>query len=71
MGVLKVLTELGWTVVGGGSQQTLTAGDNIIISNNQIAVRTTNTVEAGNTQPVTSDAVYQQIGDIEALLSII
>lgn len=38
---------------------------------NQLIVNTTNLVEAGNNLPVTSNAVAQVLGDIEALLSTI
>lgn len=70
MGVLKVLTGLGW-VPANDDSQVLQQGENIIISNNQISVNTTNVIEQGNTHPITSDAVYQAIGNIEELLKII
>lgn len=47
------------------------AGENIDITNNVISVITTDEVEADNTRPITSSAVYTEVGNINVLLQTI
>lgn len=46
-------------------------GENIAIDNNVISVITTDVVEADNTKPITSGAVYTVVGNIDVLLNTI
>ena len=47
------------------------AGENILIENNTISVQTTNKIEENNTKPITSAAVYTEVGNISVLLQTI
>lgn len=47
------------------------AGENIDITNNVISVITTDEVEQDNTRPITSAAVYTEVGNINILLETI
>ena len=60
---VKVLTD--------DAPTTLIAGDNITIKNNYISVTTTDKVEQDNTKPITSAAVYAELGNIATLLGSI
>lgn len=46
-------------------------GNGLKLENNMLSVDTANVVEEDNTKPVTSAAVYTEIGNIEALLAIL
>ena len=46
-------------------------GNGLKLDGNTLSVDTTNAVEKDNTKPVTSAAVYTEIGNIEALLAIL
>lgn len=54
-----------------GIQSNLIAGDNIEIKENKISVLTADKVEQDNTKPITSSAVYTEVGNINALLQTI
>ena len=54
-----------------GIQSNLIAGDNIEIKENKISVLTADKVEQDNTKPITSAAVYTEVGNINALLQTI
>ena len=56
------------TQTGG---QSFEIGDGLKLENNVLSVDTADVVEKDNTKPVTSAAVYTEIGNIEALLSIL
>lgn len=49
----------------------LTAGENIEIVDNVISVQTAPNVEKDNTKPITSAAVYTEVGNINILLQTI
>ena len=59
------------TVETDSAPTTLLAGDNITIKNNYISVTTTDKVEQDNTKPITSAAVYAELGNIATLLGSI
>lgn len=61
------------SVNGGstGGDNNLVAGENIEIVDNVISVVTTDEVEADNTKPITSSAVYTEVGNINILLQTI
>ena len=46
-------------------------GNGLKFENNMLSVDTADIVEKDNTKPVTSAAVYAEIGNIEALLAIL
>lgn len=52
-------------------QSTLIAGNNIEIVDNVISVQTAPNVEQDNTKPITSAAVYTEVGNINVLLQTI
>lgn len=54
-----------------GIPQQLIAGDNIEIVDNVISVLTAPNVEKDNTKPITSSAVYTEVGNINILLQTI
>lgn len=54
-----------------GIQSNLQAGDNIEIKDNVISVLTAPNVEQDNTKPITSAAVYTEVGNINILLQTI
>lgn len=58
---------------GGGSNgsSSLIAGDNIDITDGVISVQTAPNVEKDNTKPITSAAVYTEVGNINILLQTI
>lgn len=61
-------------IASGGSSGTgtnLMAGENIEIVDNVISVKTAPNVEKDNTKPITSGAVYTEIGNINVLLQTI
>lgn len=59
----KTLDELGI--------EQLKEGSNIEIKNNKISVLTTDNIEEDNTRPITSSAVYTEVGNINVLLKTI
>lgn len=56
---------------GGGGGMIYQGSDSIRINGNVISVITANNVEEDNTLPVTSAAVYVEIGNIDTLLQTI
>ena len=56
-------------MTNGGT--TLEAGENIEIVDNKISVQTAPNVEKDNTKPITSAAVYTEVGNINVLLQTI
>lgn len=48
-----------------------TIGENLKVENGILKVDTASEVERDNTRPITSAAVYTEIGNIETLLSLI
>lgn len=54
---------------GESGGQTFEIGNGLKLINNTLSVDTTTEVEEDNTQPVTSGAVYMQLGNVEALLA--
>lgn len=56
------------TQTGG---QSFEIGNGLKLENNVLSVDTADFVEKDNTKPVTSAAVYTEIGNIEALLAIL
>lgn len=46
-------------------------GENLKVVNGALAVDTTPNIEQDNTKPITSAAVYTEIGNIDVLLSLI
>lgn len=72
---VNVLEEPGVTVevsevvrINGDSYK---IGSGLKLDGNTLSVDTINAVEKDNTKPVTSAAVYTEIGNIEALLAIL
>lgn len=57
------------TLPGGSSGQAVEIGSGLKLDNNVLSVDTADKVEEDNTKPVTSAAVYTEIGNIEALLA--
>lgn len=55
----------------GGTGANLMPGENIDITDGVISVITTDEVEEDNTKPVTSAAVYTEVGNIGVLLKTI
>ena len=58
-------------IIQPGKSDTFTVGNGLKLENNTLSVDTANAVEVNNTKPVTSAAVYTEIGNIEALLAIL
>lgn len=61
--------ELGGAKVTGGGGLGYAIGDGLKVEGNVLSVDTAQKVEEDNTRPVTSAAVYVEIGNIEALLA--
>lgn len=61
--------ELGGVKVVGGGGLDYVIGDGLKVEGNVLSVDTAQRVEEDNTRPVTSAAVYVEIGNIEALLA--
>lgn len=49
----------------------LQIGSGLIVKDNTLVVDITDTIEAGNTKPVSSQAIYNVIGNIESALAAI
>lgn len=62
----KFLGSVNGSSTGGANN--LVAGDNIEIVDNVISVLTAESVEQDNTKPITSSAVYTEVGNINILL---
>lgn len=84
MAVLSIKNDRGqWVQVpyietpGASSWDQLTnkpfvsVGSGLKVENDILKVDVINEVQADNTQPITSGAVYTEIGNIDALMSII
>lgn len=54
---------------GGGGGTNFTTDETLTLSEGVLSVNTADDVEAGNSLPITSNAVYGQLGNIKALLS--
>lgn len=61
--------ELGGVKVVGGGGLDYVIGSGLKVEGNVLSVDTAQRVEEDNTRPVTSAAVYVEIGNIEALLA--
>ena len=48
-----------------------TIGDNLKVENDVLKVDVTNTIEANSPKPITSGAVYTEVGNIDILLGLI
>lgn len=48
-----------------------TIGDNLIVENRVLKVNTINQMLEDNTRPITSGAVYTEVGNIEVILSLL
>ena len=59
------------TTGGSGGGYTIGAGLKLDAETNTLSVDTVNSVEADNTKPITSAAVYTEVGNINALLNTI
>lgn len=60
-------TEIASSAASGGTA--VKYGDGLKMQNGVLSVDTAKTVEQDNTKPVTSGAVYTEIGNIELLLA--
>ena len=68
----KIKNSGGSSGGSSGSTTNLKAGENINITDDgYISVVTTNEVEEDNTKPITSAAVYTEVGNINVLLKTI
>jgi hypothetical protein len=56
---------------GGGGGTSFTTDETLSLKNGVLSVNTATDVEADNTLPVTSAAVYTKVGNINALLETI
>lgn len=56
---------------GGGGGYLIGTGLKLDTSTNTLSVDTADDVEADNTKPITSAAVYETVGNINALLATI
>lgn len=56
---------------GSGGSTIIETDETLTYVDGKLSVNTTSVVEAGNTQPVTSGAVYQMVGSVETLLETI
>ena len=56
---------------GGGSKYNIGNGLKLDEKTNTLSVDTADEVEADNTKPITSAAVHETVGNIEAILRII
>ena len=65
---LKELEESGG---GGGGGTSFTTDETLILENGVLRVNTAQDVEQDNTLPITSAAVYTEIGNIDSLLKSI
>jgi hypothetical protein len=57
--------------IGGGGGTSFTTDETLSLKNGVLSVNTATDVEADNTLPVTSAAVYTEVGNINALLETI
>lgn len=69
-GRIRIAAPLGGRVTGGGSGGVMwQVGDGLKLEGGVLSVDTADAVEEDNTRPVTSAAVYTQLGNVEALLA--
>lgn len=69
-GRLSADAPLSGRVTGGGSGGVMwQVGDGLKLEDGVLSVDTADAVEEDNTRPVTSAAVYTQLGNVEALLA--
>ena len=70
-GRLDAGETLRGTVEAGGSAGSMPyeIGPGLNVESGVLSVDTAGAVEADNTRPVTSDAVYRELGDVESLLA--
>lgn len=70
-GRLDAGETLRGTVEAGGSAGSMPyeIGPGLKVESGVLSVDTAGAVEADNTRPVTSDAVYRELGDVESLLA--
>ena len=70
-GRLDAGETLRGTVEAGGSAGSMPygIGPGLKVESGVLSVDTADAVEADNTRPVTSDAVYRELGDVESLLA--
>lgn len=57
--------------LGGGGAGSYTIGDGLVVKNGKLSVDTATSAEQDNTKPITSAAVYAEVGNINALLATI
>lgn len=57
--------------IGGGGAGGYAIGDGLKVENGKLSVDTATAVEQDNTKPITSAAVYEEVGNINALLATI
>ena len=55
--------------IGGGGAGGYAIGDGLKVENGKLSVDTATAVEQDNTKPITSAAVYEEVGNINALLA--
>lgn len=71
-GLRKYNEKLQAKIISGGGSTNLKAGENINITDDGvISVLTAPNVEKDNTKPITSAAVYTEVGNINVLLQTI
>lgn len=69
-GRIRAAVPLSGSVTGGGSGGVMwQVGDGLKLEGGVLSVDTADAVEEDNTRPVTSAAVYTQLGNVEALLA--
>lgn len=68
----QLINDSGFvTSSGGGGGTSFTTDETLSLKNGVLSVNTATDVEADNTLPVTSAAVYTEVGNINALLETI
>ena len=66
-----VNTDIGFKAVQPASDFVLQTDDTLIYENGILSVNTADAVEKDNSLPITSAAVYTEVGNINALLETI
>lgn len=68
----QLINDSGFvTSSGGGGGTSFTTDETLSLENGVLSVNTATDVEADNTLPITSAAVYTEVGNINALLETI
>lgn len=67
----RINVDVGWGVIHDSDGHTLEVGDDLSISGGVLSLVKADHAEQDNTHPITSAAVYTEIGNIEALLNTI